>query len=119
MSGVNQRDTYIYVIAAEEIAHVKIGIAIDPDKRLRQLQTGSPFRLHVARLWGPMPRERAVMLEARAHYILAGCRATGEWFHVRVKLAGYTVWLAALSKPEDLPTYQRQCGETIRKEHEG
>lgn len=63
---------------------VKIGVAEDPERRLRELQTGNHGRLHlIAKL--PCPsRAAAFALERQMHERFASDRLQGEWFHKRI-----------------------------------
>ena len=74
------RETFVYVIAAEGDNHIKIGIAYEPEKRLRQIQGGNPCFLYIARQWGPMSRQSAEAMEARLHHFFDAFRIRGEWF---------------------------------------
>lgn len=65
----------VYFIRAVDSEFVKIGTAQDPDKRLRELQTGCPFALVVeGRLPGGVDAERMVHAKLDKH------RFRGEWF---------------------------------------
>lgn len=59
----------------------KIGIAIDPDSRLRTIQTGCPERLKLY-LFHRCPPGLARVVEQECHLRLADCRKSGEWFAV-------------------------------------
>lgn len=64
---------YTYLIAAEGLPYVKIGLARDPEHRLRGLQGGHPLQLHL--LWStPANFENAL------HKHFAAYRVRGEWF---------------------------------------
>lgn len=72
----------IYLIGYEKPGPqdiVKIGFSTDPDKRLRELQTGSPFKLRLVKTY---PGNRA--LERRLHGLFSDVRLHGEWFRVSV-----------------------------------
>jgi hypothetical protein len=69
----------VYVIAAPD-GTSKIGIAGDPEKRLRELQTGSPVLLTLV---GAMPGGLA--LERLLHRRWAAHRIHGEWFAPEVQ----------------------------------
>lgn len=67
---------YVYVIQGESGGPVKIGWAIDPERRLRQLQCGSPMRLSVlACLSGEQTLEKHLHIEGKQE------RSHGEWFN--------------------------------------
>lgn len=82
-------DRYVYVIGAEG-QPVKIGIALDPEKRLKAIQNGFPHRLRiyaqVEAFGGLAPR-----VEREAHRMLADHRMNGEWFACSPELAEATV----------------------------
>lgn len=68
-------DEWVYFIRAEGGGPIKIGRSADPDKRLRELQTGHPYPLRVVGM-ASGGRE----LEAALHRILCDYRLMGEWF---------------------------------------
>jgi hypothetical protein len=73
-------DRYLYVIG-ERVSQspVKIGIAANPARRLRELQAASPARLRLlfsVEVAGDVVRKA----EAVCHRMLRACRSHGEWF---------------------------------------
>lgn len=64
---------HTYLIAADGTHLVKIGIAKDPMRRLKELQTGQPMDLHL--LWSI-----AGDYESDLHVHFAVYRVRGEWF---------------------------------------
>ena len=86
---------YVYVIASSESGPSKIGVAADPKKRLKQLQTGSyfPLSLHYVEPIG----NAAEAVERAAHRTLAAKRSGGgrEWFDVTPTEARTVVRAAA------------------------
>lgn len=74
----------VYFIQAGDNGPIKIGIARNPRKRLRQLQTANPERL---RLLGTIDGDLEV--ERRIHSELEDWRLAGEWFRAdeEVKVA--------------------------------
>lgn len=66
---------------------VKIGVAGDAFKRLRQLQTANPRELMVLHSRRFDTRREAIVAEAQAHAELSEFRASGEWFRVNVETA--------------------------------
>jgi hypothetical protein len=66
-----------YLIRAESSGAVKIGVAVDPAKRLGSLQIGSPEPLS---LIGVIPGGRPQ--ELRLHEQFADRRIRGEWFRL-------------------------------------
>jgi len=73
---------YVYVIASSDSGPSKIGIANNPQKRLRGLQTGSPTPLQI---FATEPIGfAAAAVERAAHKSLSAHRSVGggEWFNV-------------------------------------
>lgn len=86
----------VYVITDGE--HFKIGVAVDPMKRLSELQTGNPHRLALRFFY---ETHRAREIEQAAHTRLANLRMVGEWFACGVDCA---VWaILAFAYPGCLP----------------
>ena len=115
------KKNYVYVIAAESTcSYVKIGISDNPHRRIRQLQTGSPFFLFVFGVFEAATREAAEGIEAAAHYIMDEARAAGEWFCVLADEARDTLKFVASLDPYDedyqgfLDQAQFQFGEHWR-----
>lgn len=75
--------TYLYVIAPNEAGPSKIGFSNDPDKRVRQLQTGCPERLSLQYVQETTLTE-ARRIEKSIHQTLGYLRKTGEWFDLTV-----------------------------------
>lgn len=75
--------TYVYFIQ-KGYGSVKIGVADDPERRLRELQTGNHGALHlIAKL--PCPsRAAAFAMERELHERFQSDRLNGEWFHKRI-----------------------------------
>jgi hypothetical protein len=69
---------FVYCIVHHERGAAKIGYSADPERRFRQLQTGSPDLLT---LFDKMPGDTA--LEAGFHRYFANRRLVGEWFDNR------------------------------------
>lgn len=78
-----RQKVFIYVIGTEANPDIcKIGLALDPKKRLAQLQTGSHSKLSIAASFECDSREIARHREKQAHKLFEGYRASGEWFGV-------------------------------------
>jgi hypothetical protein len=73
---------------------VKIGIAVDPDRRLSVLQEGSPEILELV-----ATRPGTVVDERRLHERFAEARAHGEWFDATPEIL---LWLDTLNDGADL-----------------
>ncbi len=68
-------NSFVYVIGPPGSGRVKIGTSLNPQKRLKELQTGNPDRLEV--LWAaPGGRD----LESALHRTFSAYRIEGEWF---------------------------------------
>ena len=74
----------VYFIRNSGTGQIKIGIAVDPNHRIKTLQTGSADRLE---LLGTMPGGRE--LESELHDRFAETRVGGEWFEPSGELADY------------------------------
>lgn len=59
---------------------VKIGVTSNAERRLKSLQTGSPFKLHCTALIPCKSKESAYDLESFLHKQLSRHRMEGEWF---------------------------------------
>lgn len=68
---------YLYIIQSDKTGSLKIGRSKDPEKRLKQLQTGSPYSLKLIFM-----AEGKGHLEKRLHERLKDYRQRrkGEWF---------------------------------------
>jgi hypothetical protein len=76
--------TFTYFIQAGPDGPVKIGIADDVEKRLKELQTGCPHDLRIiGRIKGNV--------ESRLHEIFDQFRLRGEWFSPDIRLMAFIV----------------------------
>lgn len=69
---------YVYIVGNRTARMYKVGIAKDVNARLRQIQTGSPFKLSII---SAAECENPRDIEKRAHALLKDFRVQGEWFH--------------------------------------
>jgi DNA-binding Xre family transcriptional regulator len=77
---------YIYAIGAAGTSHVKIGSTRrDVQGRLRVLQVGHPFRLHM--LASVAVETNLRRIERQIHTFLAEERQRGEWFDISMDVA--------------------------------
>ncbi len=76
----------VYFIVSDESSTVKIGWAFNPEKRCRELQTGSPFYLRVAATILGGQGEEAALHNQFAHLRV---RSNGEWFYLKDELAAH------------------------------
>lgn len=74
------KPTYIYVVS--DGTYCKIGISVNPEKRLKSLQTGSAKVLRLLRKYELPSRKAAIKLEKQLHRMFwqSRCRHNGEWF---------------------------------------
>lgn len=77
----------VYVVTGGP-RHVKIGISIDIEQRMAQIQTGCPFRVKLVQSWETRDARK---VEARSHTTLAKYRAMGEWFGIPAPVAVHAV----------------------------
>lgn len=77
----------IYAIAAG--AWIKLGVASDVQKRLRQLQTGNPEKLEVAWIVPAKNTAQAGAIETLLHDFFSSHRKSGEWFNIDIADAAY------------------------------
>lgn len=72
---------YIYIISESTDGPVKIGFSANPDRRLKQLQTGHSGALTV-QYKHEVLAENVKALERIIHRTLAHKRSRGEWFTI-------------------------------------
>ena len=87
---VGQMSNWVYVMTAGP-RHIKIGVSVDVDERVKSVQTGCPFKVRIVQRWRS-PHARKI--ERAAHVALAKYRREGEWFDLPPKVAVEVVeWL--------------------------
>jgi T5orf172 domain len=70
--------SYVYIITNGE--DYKVGVSKHPDKRLKQLQTGSSEKLKIVSLF-EVPEDVVYKMEKEAHKaVRAWYTKSGEWF---------------------------------------
>lgn len=121
----------VYLIGASDSPLVKIGYSHSPERRLADLQSGSPLKLALLATW-PGGQE----MEARLHVCFAEERKHGEWFDLgrepvgrvdaalaRIHQAARTLPAVPLTQahvdwfPDDppaVPTHPKSAGEPVR-----
>jgi hypothetical protein len=82
----SERDCCVYIIARNAAGApatpIKVGIADNPSRRLKNLQTAAPFDLMMVHYF-PMPsREVARFVEGAFHSTQANRNIRGEWFEI-------------------------------------
>lgn len=68
---------YVYAIREDASGNVKVGISCNPERRVRQLQTGNSSQLT---LMAVMEAKNGYQDEADAHKALIDCHVRGEWY---------------------------------------
>lgn len=87
--------TNIYFIGNMDMGCIKIGVAKDPEKRLKQLQTGNPHNLKIYKTIKNVPNE----YESSIHRLFDDYRLKGEWFQINDKI---TEFMESISSESDL-----------------
>ncbi len=77
-------ETFLYVIAASPEGPCKLGRSNDPERRLRQLQTGHSEYLRLYYREAVDASEVSAM-ERAVHKVIAFKRMKGEWFRITVE----------------------------------
>jgi len=80
-------DQQVYVIE-HELGLYKIGISMDAEKRLRELQVGNPFTLRLRQTENPVNARR---VEQHLHDTLSRYHFRGEWFDLPDDLLDLTI----------------------------
>ena len=71
--------SYIYIIS--DGVSFKVGISVDPAKRIKALQTGSPKKLELLHTF-KIPKDKIFRAEKECHSALnSKFIKRGEWFH--------------------------------------
>lgn len=71
--------SYVYMISEGEFGPIKVGVANNPNVRVKELQVGNPKPLHVAHSWAMFSRQEAFDVERRVLDEMAPYRLVGEW----------------------------------------
>lgn len=70
--------SYIYIISDGK--NLKVGLSVSPEKRIKQLQTGSKERLTLVKVY-KLPKKEVAKLERACHKkIMTRYPKHGEWF---------------------------------------
>jgi hypothetical protein len=78
--------SFLYVIAGPDRSPVKLGFSAQPEKRVRQLQTGSSIVLSLYHI-EKVDASRVKIAEKALHRLLGYKRLSGEWFDLTVEEA--------------------------------
>lgn len=72
---------YVYVIGNEEAKICKIGFSANPNKRIKEVQTGCPYLLKILLIF-----QADKYTETRLHHKYSKYRRNGEWFNIAGEL---------------------------------
>jgi Meiotically up-regulated gene 113 len=89
--------TFVYFIAEQPDGPLKIGTAVDPIERRRQLQTGNPRHLRIERLVYGERRVESLLHRTFSGQVIPGSRERRSQFDGR--FAVDTEWFSAESRP--------------------
>ena len=82
LNRVTLENGAVYAIGNIKHGFVKIGYSNNPEKRIKQIQTGCPFPVTIIRTWQGMGRkEEKLMHRAYSKY-----KTVGEWFKIEGSL---------------------------------
>lgn len=76
----------MYAISSDKRMPVKLGISKNPDKRIKQLQTGHSDKLSIYHI-EKVPADKVRLYEGILHKDLSLKRKQGEWFDITVEEA--------------------------------
>ncbi len=78
-------ECYVYMIrnGSGSKRPIKIGMANNPSKRIKELQTGNPEILHIVMTVKCNSRKHARLVEKTLHNQLCGVNILGEWYQVK------------------------------------
>ncbi len=83
---MNDNYTYVYFITTENKGNtpIKIGVSINPELRIKELQTGNPFKLKILKIIPCLTKSAAYALESALHELTKSTnkRMIGEWFKI-------------------------------------
>ena len=72
---------FLYILSLDGSPNIcKIGISINPEQRVKTLQTGSPLRINVFRAWSFDDLKDVKQFEEIMHAALSEYQMIGEWF---------------------------------------
>ena len=85
MNEEDSKPCCVYFMAGTgycEGCYFKIGISDDPKRRLKQIQTSTPFEIKVCSRWRLKSRCKAAELEGILHRVFRDHHSKGEWFYL-------------------------------------
>ncbi len=76
---------YVYIIKSGDKVNApfKVGVADDPNSRIKILQVGNPDHLYLVMHIECDSRDKAFKLENKLHRMLQGRHILGEWFEAK------------------------------------
>ena len=94
--------SYLYVIGGN-VKPYKIGITTNPERRLKNLQTGHPHKLRI-HYKEEIPDNQVRLLEQTIHRVIKHRQTHGEWFDIDLDQAISEVKYARIRylKDEDI-----------------
>lgn len=105
---------YLYIIS-DNPNRTKIGIARNPNRRIKALQTGNPNLLKIYYQYS-IPYYNCQNVETILHYILGRYRIKGEWFNITPEEAKTEVelLLMRIDLNDDLKPYLQGGYKSLR-----
>lgn len=77
---------YVYFITTDKKGNtpIKIGVSANPESRLKELQTGNPFKLIIIKTVPCLTKNAAHALESSLHELtrVTNKKMNGEWFRI-------------------------------------
>lgn len=78
---------FVYFIRSGKLGNpIKIGYAVDVDKRINELQIGNPQKLHIIAAIPVDSKRQAQNIEKWMHHRFKRKHIRGEWFNGCIKL---------------------------------
>lgn len=83
---MEQNYIYVYFVTTENKGNtpIKIGVSATPESRLKELQTGNPFKLKIIKKVPCLTKGAAFALESSLHEMTKATnkKMIGEWFKI-------------------------------------
>lgn len=73
---------YVYIIGSYKEQLYKVGMSIDPENRVNQIQTCCPFKIYLKASYRPRQGLTPKALEALVHNHISCYNTTNEWFRL-------------------------------------
>jgi len=102
-------ETAVYLVTEDGRPFFKIGVAADPKRRIKELQTGNPRQLEIGHIeWFPT-RQMARTVERAMHANFATHAAKGEWFGADLvrayrEFASFAIFVRSGGDPSNSPS---------------